>query len=75
LVVFGVPTLYLIYSYFEGYQASQLAELDKRWTAATLSVGFLPFEAVPVVLVALLAGLVLTRLDRKRRINEPESSE
>ena len=64
--LFAIPTLYLIYSYFEGYQASQIALLNERWTAATLSIGFLPFAAVPVVLVAWLVGLIVVRLRRKR---------
>jgi hypothetical protein len=66
LAVFGVPTLYLIYSYFDGYQASQAAMLDKRWTAATLSIGFLPFAAAPVVLFAWLVALILVRLRRNK---------
>lgn len=67
LLIFGLPTLYLMYAYFEGYQASKVAELDKRWTAATLDVGFLPFGAVPVVLMALLIGYVAVRAQRKVR--------
>lgn len=64
VALFAVPTAYLVYSYFEGYQASQLAMLDKRWTAATLSVGFLPFAAAAVVLVTWLVALILVRLVR-----------
>jgi len=67
VAVFGIPMLYLIYSYFQGYQASQAAMLDKRWTAATLSIGFLPFAAAPVVLVAGLVALILVRLKRSNR--------
>jgi hypothetical protein len=65
LIIFGLPALYLVYSYFEGYQASKLTDLDHRWTAATLSIGFLPFAAVPVVLFAWLAGLIVLRLSRR----------
>jgi hypothetical protein len=64
LAMFGVPTAYLVYTYFGGYQDSQLFLLEKKWTAATLSVGFLPFHAVPVIVFAWLVGLVLTRLTR-----------
>jgi hypothetical protein len=67
LLIFGLPALYLIYAYFEGYQASKVAELDKRWTAATLDVAFLPFGAVPVVLLAWLIGYVAVRGQRKMR--------
>ena len=62
VALFVVPTAYLVYSYFEGYQASQLAMLDKRWTAATMSIGFLPFAAAAVVLLTWLAALFLVRL-------------
>src|SRR4051812_37511686 len=58
ILLFAVPTLYLIYSYFDGYQASEAAMLDKRWTAATLSIGFLPFWAAPVVLFDWLVALI-----------------
>jgi hypothetical protein len=66
VAIFSVPTLYLIYSYFEGYHASREAVLDERWTAATLSVGFLPFSAAPIVLIAWLAGLIVTRLNQRK---------
>jgi len=67
LVIFGLPTIYLIYAYFEGYRASKAAELEKLWTAATLDVGFLPFAAVPVVLLAWLIAYVAVRAERKSR--------
>jgi hypothetical protein len=70
IVVFGLPTLYLIYSYFEGYQAAKVAELDKHWTAATLSIGFLPFAALPIVLLAWLIGYVAIRFNRKSQTTE-----
>ena len=63
---FTLPTLFLIYSYFEGYQASKVAELEQRWTAATLSVGFLPFMAAPVVLVVWFIGFLVVAVRRKR---------
>lgn len=65
VALFAVPTAYLVYSYFRGYRASQLAMLDERWTAAALSVGFLPFAAAAVVLVTWLVALILVRLVRK----------
>jgi hypothetical protein len=66
LLTFGLPALYLIYRYFEGYHASKLFELDHRWTAATLSVGFLPFVAAPIVVAAWVVGFVLIRFGRQR---------
>ena len=65
IFVFCLPTLYLIYSYFEGYQAAKVAELGRHRTAATLSIGFLPFAAVPIVLLAWLVGYVVIRFNRK----------
>jgi hypothetical protein len=66
LIIFGLPALYLIYSYFQGYHASKVAELDHRWTAATLSIGFLPFVAAPIVVGAWFVGFVLTRIGKPR---------
>jgi hypothetical protein len=65
LLISGVATICLIYSYFEGYEAAKVAELDRRWTAATLDIGFLPFAAAPVVLLAWLIGYVAVRTKRK----------
>ena len=64
-MLFAIPTLYLIYSYFEGYRASQIALGGEKWTAATLSVGFLPFAATPIVLMAWLVGFICVRLAGK----------
>ena len=71
LLIFGLPTVYMICAYFEGYRASKLAEMDKLWTAATLDIGFLPFAAVPVVLLAWLIGYVAVRTQRKSRDGQP----
>jgi len=65
LIVFALPALYLMYSYFDAYQASKVAELDKRWTTAALTIGFQPFAAAPVVLLTWLVALILVRLARK----------
>lgn len=65
-VIFAVGMVSLFYFYFQGYQGAQRAMLDEYWTAAALSVGLLPFFiGVPVVLVALGAGLFATRFDRR----------
>ena len=68
----GVATLFVLtmatlaYFYFEGFQASQYAMLDERWTAATLSIGLLPFFiGVPVLFGITLLAAVLVRFDRK----------
>ena len=69
VLLFAAPSLYLLYAYFEGYQASQVAALHKAWTAATFSIAFLSFWAAPVVLIDWLAALILIRL-RNRGPND-----
>jgi heme/copper-type cytochrome/quinol oxidase subunit 3 len=65
-LIFTAAMLALLYFYFQGYQASERAMLQKMWTAATLSVGLLPFFiGVPVVLAALGAGAVAAKFDRR----------
>lgn len=64
LLIFAVAMLTLLYFYFEGHQAAERAMLQKKWTAAALSVGLLPiFIGVPVVLAALGAGALAAKLD------------
>ena len=64
--LFFVTLAALAYCYFGGFQASQHAMLDKRWTAATLAIGLLPFfVGLPLlVVVAIVAGLI-ARFDRR----------
>jgi hypothetical protein len=64
LVIFVLHALVLVYLYGRGYHAAQQAFLDERWTAGALSVGFLPLLAVPVLLIALVAGLAAMRVRR-----------
>ena len=65
-LIFTVAMLALLYFYFQGYQASERAMLDKMWTAATLSIGLLPFFiGVPVVLTVMGAGALAAKLDRR----------
>lgn len=66
LLIFAVAMLTLLYFYFEGHQAAERAALQKMWTAATLSVGLLPFFiGVPVVLAAMGAGALAAKFDRR----------
>jgi hypothetical protein len=44
-----------------GYRGEQLALLEHEWTAAALSIGFLPFVSLPVVGAAFLLGLYAIR--------------
>lgn len=66
IAIFLVAMSVLLYFYFEGYQAAERAMLQEMWTAATLSVGLLPFFiGVPVVLAAMGAGALAAKLDRR----------
>ncbi|MGH2507635.1 MAG: hypothetical protein ACRDHZ_09580 [Ktedonobacteraceae bacterium] len=47
--------------YFFGYQASQAYLQQRMWTAAALSVGLLPVESVPVILICLGARWLIGR--------------
>ena len=64
--LFLLSAAVLAYFYFEGFQASQQAMLDQRWTAATLSIGLLPlFIGLPLVVVVAVFAWVVARLDRR----------
>lgn len=64
IAIFFVAMSVLLYFYFEGYQAAEHAMLREMWTAATLSVGLLPFFiGIPVVLAAIGAGAIAAVLD------------
>lgn len=66
LFIFASAMLALLYFYFRGYQAAQYAALQKMWTAATLSVGLLPFTVgVLVVFAVMAAGVLAVRFDRR----------
>ena len=66
LLIFAAAMLTLLYFYFQGHQAAERAALQKMWTAATLSVGLLPFFiGVPVVLAAIGAGAIAANFDRR----------
>ncbi|HEX6006822.1 MAG TPA: hypothetical protein VFY80_02600 [Burkholderiales bacterium] len=66
LLIFAVAMLTLLYFYFQGHQAAERAALQKMWTAATLSIGLLPFFiGAPVVLAAVGAGALAARFDRR----------
>lgn len=51
LALFLLGALVLGFMYFSGYQDSQIYMQRRKWTAATLSVGLLPFKSIPVLLV------------------------
>lgn len=65
-LIFGLAMLALLYFYFQGHQAAQRAELERMWTAATLSIGLLPFFiGIPVVLAVMAAGALAARFDAR----------
>ncbi|WP_414902534.1 hypothetical protein ACMT1E_04700 [Sphingomonas flavalba] len=66
ILIFCIALAVLIYSYFNGFQAAQHALLQQRWTAAALSVGFLPFfTGTPLVFAVWVAGLIVTWFHRR----------
>ncbi len=65
LSIFVVALLALGYLYFDGHRSAEMAMRDARWTAAALTIGFLPFMAVPVALAAAVLGMLATRFDAR----------
>lgn len=69
VALFVLAMAALTYFYFGGFQASQQAMLDEKWTAAALSIGLLPFFiGLPISGVAAIIAVVLSRLDRRRQV-------
>lgn len=67
--LFALSLLVLSYFYFGGFHAAEKAMIDKRWTAAALSIGLLPFfVGVPFVLALLGAALIARKLDRQKDV-------
>jgi hypothetical protein len=61
LVLFLIGALLLGVMFFSAYQDSQNYMSQKMWTAATLSIGLLPFKSVPLLLVCFAARWLLAR--------------
>ena len=61
LVLFLIGSLLLGIMFFSAYQDSQNYMNKKMWTAATLSIGLLPFKSVPLLLVCLGVRWFLAR--------------
>lgn len=63
-LIFAIAMVTLLYFYFQGHQDAQVALLDKKWTAAALSVGLLPFFiGAPVALAAWGAAALAAKFD------------
>ena len=70
-VFFGVFVCVLGWLYFRAYAYSETALAQRKWTAATLSIGFLVFKSVLVLAVAGGVGFLIKELNS--RITEDES--
>lgn len=67
VALFAIAIAALLYFYFEGFYAAQIALLTERWTASALSVGLLPFfVGVPIVSAVGLVALVARAVQAKR---------
>jgi phosphotransferase system glucose/maltose/N-acetylglucosamine-specific IIC component len=67
LGVFLLGMLLLGFMYFSGYQDSQGFMKERKWTAATLSIGLLPFKSIPLLLICLgLRWLVVRKKDEAK---------
>jgi hypothetical protein len=65
--IFGTGMLALMYFYFEAHQAAQRAVLEQHWTAASLTVGLLPFvPGIPIFGAVLVAAAVATHFETRR---------
>ena len=66
-VFFVISVVALGALYLSGYWAAQQALLAHKWTAATLSVGLLPFQSILIlVLAAFPAGFMFWRAERAK---------
>jgi len=67
--LFFVGMAVLAYFYFGGFQASQHAMLAKKWTAAALSIGLLPFfVGIPLLGIAAIVAAILAFVDRRQSV-------
>jgi heme/copper-type cytochrome/quinol oxidase subunit 3 len=67
MAIFAAGALGLIFLYFDGYQAAEQFARQRMWTAATLSIGFLPFKSVVVLLLCIGASALATKFDPRWR--------
>ncbi len=61
LIMFGVGVALLAILYFVGYHDSAIAIAQRKWTAASLAVGLLPFESLPIILVVSVVYFIARR--------------
>jgi hypothetical protein len=66
MALFLVAMAGLAYFYFNGFQASQQAVLNGRWTAAALSIGLLPFfVGLPLLGIVAIVAAIVARVDQR----------
>jgi hypothetical protein len=71
---FVVVVAILDWFYFLGYWNAQHAILERKWTAASLSIGLLPFISIPVIIIAAIAVMVIA-WNHKRSVKKEDSAD
>lgn len=59
--IFFISLVVLGWLYFSGYWGAQQALTERRWTAAALSIGTLPFRSIPIVFLAAIVAWGIVR--------------
>jgi hypothetical protein len=59
--LFAVCMAVFAYMYYVGHSDSQMYMQQRKWTAASLAVGLIPFKSIPIVLIALGLRFALAR--------------
>jgi hypothetical protein len=61
IILMAVCFAVFAFFYYGGHMASERFMQQRKWTAAALAVGFIPFKNFAVVVMALIARLLLGR--------------
>lgn len=67
-ILFSIGAVVLSLMYFVGHMGAEQAMLNRKWTAAALSVGLLPFQSIPVLFGILVVRLLMGRKPRDKEI-------
>lgn len=67
LLLFSAGAAALGLVYFWGHVGAEQAMLNRKWTAASLAIGLLPFQSLPILFV-----ILIVRLLARRRSNDKE---
>lgn len=68
MVLFSAGAVAISLLYFGGHMGAEQAMQHRKWTAAALSVGLLPFQSIPVLLVILVIRLLVGRKRSEKEI-------